>query len=44
MLETFEEELSDVYVATLASCGHMVHEERANEFNQKLISIISSND
>ncbi len=44
MLETFEEELSDVYVATLASCGHMVHEERANEINQKLISIISSND
>ena len=44
MLETFEEELSDIYVATLASCGHLVHEERANEINQKLISIISSND
>lgn len=44
MLETFEEELSDVFVATFACCGHLLHEERANEFNQKLISIISSND
>lgn len=40
-LEFFEDELSDLYVGTFVQCGHMLHEERAKEFNEKLIQILS---
>ncbi len=42
MLEFFENSLENVYSATIADCGHMLHEERSDELNKKLIEIISS--
>ncbi len=44
LLELYEEALPDVYSATFADCGHMLHEEKAEELNKKLIEIVSSND
>lgn len=44
LLELYEEALPDVYSATFADCGHMLHEEKADELNKKLIEIVSSND
>lgn len=41
MLEIYEEALGDVYSATFAECGHMLHEERADEFNKKVIEILT---
>ena len=42
MLELYEDALSDVYSATFADCGHILHEERADEFNKKLIEIFKT--
>lgn len=42
MLELYEDALSDVYSATFADCGHILHEERADEFNKKLIEILKT--
>ncbi len=42
MLEMYESELEDVYSATFAQCGHLLHEECADELNKKLIEIVSS--
>lgn len=42
MLELYEDALSDVYAATFANCGHMLHEECADEFNKKLIEIFKT--
>ena len=44
LLELYEEALPDVYSATFADCGHMLHEEKADELNKKLIEIVSSDD
>jgi pimeloyl-ACP methyl ester carboxylesterase len=44
MLELYEDALSDVYSATFANCGHLLHEECADEFNKKLIEIFTSNN
>ncbi|MBR2861362.1 MAG: alpha/beta fold hydrolase [Clostridia bacterium] len=43
MLELYEEALPDVYSATFAECGHLLHEERADELNKKLIEIFTIN-
>ena len=43
MLELYEEALPDVYSATFAECGHLIHEERADELNKKLIEIFTIN-
>ena len=42
MLELYEDALSDVYSATFADCGHILHEERADEINRKLIEIFKT--
>lgn len=42
MLELYEDALSDVYSATFADCGHILHEERADEINKKLIEIFKT--
>lgn len=42
MLELYEDALSDVYCATFANCGHMLHEECADEVNKKLIEILKT--
>ncbi|MBP5661874.1 MAG: alpha/beta hydrolase [Clostridia bacterium] len=44
MMERFEDELPDVYSATFGECGHLPHEEHAEEFNKKLIEIVTSGD
>lgn len=41
MMEYYEDALSDVYSATFAECGHLLHEERAEELNKKLIEIMA---
>ncbi len=42
MLELYEDALPSVYSATLANCGHIIHEEKPDEFNKKLIDIINA--
>lgn len=42
MLELYEDALPEVYSATIAHCGHLLHEECADEINKKLISILTS--
>jgi 2-hydroxy-6-oxonona-2,4-dienedioate hydrolase len=42
MLELYEDALADVYTATFANCGHLLHEECADELNKKLIEIFTS--
>ncbi len=42
MLELYEDALPEVYSATLPDCGHMLHEECADEINKKIISVITS--
>jgi len=39
-LELFEDNLQDIYVATIAECGHFMHEEKSEEFNQKVSDIM----
>ena len=41
MLELYEDALPEVYSATLASCGHLLHEECANEINKKIIDVLT---
>ncbi len=41
MLEVFEDALPEVYAATVPECGHLLHEEKSDEFNKKLIEIMS---
>ena len=41
MLELYEDALPEVYSATLASCGHLLHEECADEINKKIIEILT---
>ncbi len=41
MLENFEDLLPEVYSATIPECGHLLHEEKSDEFNKKLIEIMS---
>ena len=42
MLDLYEEALPEVLSYTLADCGHILHEERSDEFNKKLIEIVSA--
>lgn len=42
MLELYEDALPEVYSATLASCGHLLHEECADEINKKIIEILTA--
>ena len=41
MMEYYEDALSDVYSATFAECGHLLHEECFEELNKKLIEIMA---
>lgn len=41
MLDLYEDALPEVLSYTLADCGHILHEERSDEFNKKLIEIVS---
>lgn len=42
MLDLYEDALPEVLSYTLADCGHILHEERSDEFNKKLIEIVSA--
>lgn len=42
MLDLYEDALPEVVSYTLADCGHILHEERSDEFNKKLIEIVSA--
>ncbi len=40
-LELYEDALPEVYSATLASCGHFLHEECPDEINKKIIEVMT---
>ena len=43
-LELYEDALPEVFSMTVPQCGHMVHEEAADEINRKLIDIMKHID
>lgn len=43
-LESFEEQLPNVYAATVRNGGHMIHEEKHRELNRKAIELLLTDD